>query len=123
MFNPSYRVDKNIGKEEIVKLLIHRYQAPQFLTARYLFLTKDEFGKKDLKTFCDLMARVKQEYPDVVKKIEVRELGDREASSADSQHGMPRYYLVIQDRDVFEHYRQDHFEPAWNDTNYKNVTI
>jgi hypothetical protein len=144
VFNPSYRVDKNIGKEEIVKLLLHRYQAPHFGKARYLFLTKDEFGKQDLETFRELMVSVKREYPGVVGKIEVRELDNRKASSAaemylgerhgefmcvlelkepdlDSQHGMPHYYLVIQDRDVFEHYRQDHFEPAWNNTNSKDV--
>ncbi len=143
VYNPSYQVDKNVGEEEIMKILLHRYQDPHFDRARYLFLTKDDSGQNDLKIFRRLMARVKQEYPDVVKKIEVRELNNKDASSAaemylgkrhgepmgvlelrpalDPQHGVPRYYLVIQDEEVLKYYYQDYFEPAWNDKNTKEV--
>jgi hypothetical protein len=144
VYNPSYRVDRNTGEEEIVKILVHRYQNPSFEKARYLFLTKDASGNADLKTFRRLMAAVRKEYPAVVGKVEVRQLKDLEASSAaemylgtrhgrpmgvmelkepalDPQHGMPHYYLVIDDKNVLDHYYKDHFEPAWNDANAEDV--
>jgi hypothetical protein len=144
VYNPSYRVDRNTGEDEIVKILVHRYQNPSFERARYLFLTKDESGNADLQTFRRLMAAVRRAYPAVVGKVEVRELKNQEASSAgevylgtrhgtpmcvmelkepalDPQHGMPHYYLVIHDEDVLEHYLRDHFEPAWNDKNARDV--
>ncbi len=84
------------------------------------------------------MARVKQEHPSVVKQIEVKELKNRKASleaemylgtrngqkagvlelkelALDPQHGLPHYYLVVDDASVVDHYVEDHFEPAWND--------
>jgi len=144
VYNPSYRVDKNTGEEEIVEIFVHRYQNPRFERARYIFLTKDDPGKADLAIFKRLMASVKQKYPDVTKKVELKELKNREASSeaeiylgirdgkrmgvmelkepsSDPQHGMPHYYLVIHDQEVLEHYTQDHFEAAWNDPNAECV--
>lgn len=146
VYNPSFRVDEETGKNETVKLYLDRYRNQQFDKARYLFLTHDASGKKNLKDFRWLMARVKQEYPGVVNKIEVKELKDKKASLAaemymgkrygepmvvlelqestlDPQHGMPYYYLVIQDEDAFEHYRKYHFDLAWNDANAHEIDI
>lgn len=144
-YNPSYRVDKNTGEKEIVNILLHRYRNPHFDEARYLFLTKDLSGQEDLKIFRKLMAQVKQAYTDVDKKIKVREMKDKEASSAvemylgtrdgmpmgvlelkdptlELKHGMPHYYLIIQDKDVVKYYISEHFELAWNDEeNAKDV--
>jgi hypothetical protein len=144
VYNPSYRVDQNTGADEIVKIFVHRYQNSRFERARYIFLTKDDPGERDLATFHRLMASVKQKYPDVVKKIELKELKNREASSegeiylgmrdgmrmgvmelkepsSDPQHGMPHYYLVIHDQEVLENHILRHFEAAWNDTNAEDV--
>lgn len=146
VYNPSYQVDKYTDEDEIVKVLIHRYQNPHFEKARYLFLTKDDSGKADLEIFRRLMVRVKDAYPNVAKMIKVKVMKNKEAASASemylgerygeqrgvmelkepalgSQHGMPHYYLVINDKDVIEHYIQDHFLPTWNDTNAEEIDI
>lgn len=140
VYNPSYKVDRVSDEEEIVKIFIHRYQDPNFRQARYLFLTGDECGRDELKYFQKLMNRVKQEYPDVVKKITVKEIKEKEAfSEAEmylgsrfgeergvielkepvprSQHGMPHYYLVIDDQEVIKHCRQEHFDLEWGNEN------
>jgi hypothetical protein len=140
VYNPSYRLDQELDRNQTVKIFIKRYQNPDFEKARYLFLTKDAPGKNNLKDFRWLMAQVKQKYPGVVNKIEAKEFKDKNASLAaemylgrrygepmvvlemqesalDPQHGMPYYYLVIQDEDAFEHYRKYQFDLAWNDTN------
>jgi hypothetical protein len=146
VYNPSYQVDKYTDEDEIVKIFIHRYQNPHFEKARYIFLTKDDSGKADLETFRRLMVRVKQAYPDVAKKLRVKEVKNKESYSASemylgirygerrgvmelkepalgSQHGMPHYYLVIDDKEVVEHYLKDHFEPAWNDRDAEDTNI
>jgi hypothetical protein len=137
VYNPSYKVDTNTGEDEIAKILTRRYQDPQFERARYLFLTKDDAGKADLKTFRHLMGLVKQACPHVVNKIEVKELKHMDASSVPEiylgtrfgmpicvmelkepavrpQHGVPHYYLVMHDPEAIEHYRLNHFESVWN---------
>jgi hypothetical protein len=62
-------------------LIYSRYQNPHVEHARYLFLAKDAAGKADLDTFRRLMGLVKQAYPAVVGKIEVKELKNKESSS------------------------------------------
>ncbi len=144
VYNPSYRVDKDTGEKEIVEIFTRRYENPGFERARYIFLTKDDSGKNDLATFRRLMLQVKQKCPSVEKKLELKELKNREASSeaemylgfrdnkwmgvlelkephSDPHHGMPHYYLVIHEEDVLKHYRQDHFEAAWNDANAESI--
>lgn len=133
VYNPSYKVDQYTGDEDIATILARRYQNPHFDKARYIFLTGDVPGQDALKRFHGLMALVKQKCPGVVKKVEVRELTERKASATSEvylgmrdgeptavvelkeshQHGMPHYYLIIHDKDVCDHYHQDHFEPSW----------
>jgi len=144
VYNPSYRVDSNAGDDEIARILVHRYQNPAFEKARYLFLTRDDAGQKDLERFRALMHKVKTQDANVAGKIEIRQLKNRDASSEaemylgtrngrqmgvmelkepalDPQHGLPHYYLVIHDQVALEHYRSDHFDRAWNDETAEEV--
>ena len=144
VFNPSYRVDTNTGNDEIAKIFVRRYQNPAFEKARYLFLTKDAAGQKDLEIFRALMHKVKALDAGIVGKIEVRQVKNRDASSEaemylgtrdgrqmgvielkepalDPQHGLPHYYLVIHDQVALDHYLRDHFERAWNDVAVEEV--
>jgi len=144
VYNPSYRVDKNI-EDGIIKIFVHRYQSTDF-QARYLFLTKDQSGQDDLAAFRRLMAGVKQECPEVVKKIKVKELKTREASSEaelylgtrdgrqlgvmelkepspDPIHGMPDYYLIVHDQEVLRHFHANHFDKAWDHKDATDVQI
>jgi len=144
VYNPSYRVDTYAGEEEIVKIFLFRYQNPAFEGARYIFLTQEAAGQADLETFRRLMARVRQQYPQVTKKIHVKQLKNKKAPSEaemyvgirdgkrigvmelkeptlDPQHGMPDYYLVIHDQEMLEHYLRDHFELAWMDANAVDI--
>ena len=145
MYNPSYQVDKIADEEEIVKMFIHRYRHPHFEKARYLFLTKDDSGKADLEIFKRMMLKVKQTYPEVTGKIKVKEMKNMEACSesemylgsrygeqrgvvelkqpAFAQHGMPHYYLVINDKEVLEHYLKNPIEKAWNDKNATDIDL
>jgi hypothetical protein len=136
VYNPSYRVDNVNDKDEIVKILIHRYQNPRFEKAQYVFFTKDDSGRNALETFREMMTRVQGNCPDAIRKIEVKEWKDKKASLApeiylgnrdgrpmcvlelkepfsDLQHGMPHYYLVVQDKAVIDHYRENYFDSAW----------
>jgi len=144
VYNPSYNVDQYTGEEEIVKIFLYRYQNESFEEARYLFLTQDAAGQGDLATFRRLMGKVKQQYPEVTKKVRVKELKNSSAPSSaemyvgmrdgkrigvmelkepalEPQHGVPHYYLVIHDQEVLEHYLSVHFEPAWMDVNAVEV--
>jgi hypothetical protein len=144
VYNPSYRVDTNTGNDEIARILVRRYQNPAFEKARYLFLTKDAAGQKDLELFRALMHKVKAQDADVVGKIEVRQQKNRDASSEaemylgtrdgrqmgvmelkeqalDPHHGLPHYYLVIHDQVALNRYLRDHFERAWNDAAAEEV--
>lgn len=146
VYNPSYRVDTIVNEDEIVKILLDRYRNPNFKEARYVFLTGDKAGQDDLSRFCELMKRVKQACPDVARKVRVREVKTKESSSAceiylgtrygrdravmelkepvlGAEHGMPHYYLIIDDKDVVEHYLKNHFEPAWNDKSAEDRDI
>jgi hypothetical protein len=142
-YNPRYLVDKNLDeekedREKIVKLFIRRYQNPEFVKAQYLFLTGDDSGKEALEYFRDLMQQVKKQCKDVVGKVQVKEMKEKAASSEAEMYlgrrhhqpmgvvelrepilnpegGRPHYYLVIYDEEVFEHYRQWHFDQAWDD--------
>lgn len=136
VYNPSYRVDENVTEDEIVKLFVHRYGNPNFHQARYIFLTEDAAGQEDLSHFCRLMKLVKHKCPNVAKKVLVKEIKNKKSASTcemylgtrygsnravmelrepGSEHGMPHFYLVIDDENIFKHYLKDHFEPAWND--------
>lgn len=136
VYNPSYQVEAVGDQDKIVETFIDRYRSPNFKEARYLFLTGDDSGKNDLADFQQLMKRVKQEQPNVVEKIRVKEMKGKEASSEPemylgtrfgklrgvmelkeptigSLHGMPYYYLVIDDEDVIRHYLNNHFDKEW----------
>jgi hypothetical protein len=146
VYNPAYRVDEDTGEQEIVSILARRYQDPRFRKAQYLFLTKDVAGQKDLKTFCQLMTGVKHHCPDVVSKIQIKQMSNKAASSAPEMylgtrrgekvcilelkgptlgatHGTSHHYLIIRDKKVIEHYLVDHFQLAWDDAAAENVKI
>jgi ribosomal protein S18 acetylase RimI-like enzyme len=143
VYNPSYRVDRETGEDNVVEILLQRYRDKKFLLARYIFLTKGD--EQDLTTFRRLMARVKHDYPQVVDKIRVKVRRDQEPSSAAEMYmgdrdqmrnavvelkdpvlgphrGMPLYYLLIHDESVLEHL-QTHFNAAWNDSDTNNEEI
>jgi len=146
VYNPSYRVDEDTGEKEIVNILSRRYQDPRFVKAQYLFLTKDIAGQNDLRTFCRLMTGVERHCPDVVNKIQIKQISKKAASSAPEmylgtrrgervcvlelkgptlgkQHGTSHYYLIIHDEKVIEHYLVDHFQPAWDDATAEKVEV
>ena len=148
VYNPSYKPDKEIGETEIVKIFVRRYQNPLFVKAEYLFLTSDHHGLDALETFRRLMAGVKQVYPGVVSRIEVRQIKEKAACSApeiylgerqyldeaaepmcvlelkgptsSQQHGVSRYYFVIRDTAAKE-YLLDQFKQAWNDESAREI--
>jgi len=144
VYNPAYKVDENIGEGRIVDILIRRYQDPLFVKAQYLFLTADVAGQNELKTFRRLMTGVYGKYPEVINKIQVKEMKNKTATSApemylgerrgervgvlelkgptlDQQHGTSHYYLLINDEEVIKHYLFDHFQPAWEDATCAKV--
>lgn len=146
VYNPSYRVDNQVKEDEIVNLLVHRYRDPNFEEARYLFLTGDDAGCEDLKRFSRLMKRVQKHCPNVHKKVLVKEIKTEKSGSAcemylgtrygnhravlelkapgiHSEHGMPEYYLVIDDDDLVKHYLRSHFEPAWESASAKDRDV
>src|ERR1700682_4972654 len=87
VYNPSYKVDIRTGKHQSVQTFLRRYQHPRFDKAQYLFLTHDADGENALKVFRGLMLEVQQHFPDVRKKIEVRQNKKKKACSA------PEMYL------------------------------
>ena len=135
VYNPSYRVENQVKEDEIVKIFVDRYQDSNFKEARYLFLTGDEAGCEDLKRFSKLMKRVQEQCPNVHKKILVKEINEKAGSACEmylgkrydnhravlelkaprmhSEHGMPEYYLVIDDDEIVNHYVKAHFDMAW----------
>lgn len=138
VYNPAYKVDENIGEKRIVDILTRRYQDPLFVQAQYLFLTGDVAGQNELQTFRRLMTGVRGKYPEVINKIQVKQMKSKAATSApemylgerrgdrvgvlelkgptlDQQHGTSHYYLLINDDEVIKHYLFDHFQQAWED--------
>jgi hypothetical protein len=99
-------------------------------------LTKDDDGKNELNKFRALMRETRKLCPQVVEKLEVKELTDK-ASSEDSEiyrgtrndiwtsvveakekvltggQGTPRYYLVITDREINNRLK-DQFQVDWS---------
>lgn len=146
VYNPSYKVDNQVKEDKIVKTFVDRYRDPNFEEARYLFLTGDTAGCEDLTRFSKLMKRVQKQCPDVQNKILVKEIKTKKASAAcemylgtrygshravlelkapemHSEHGMPEYYLVIDDAEIVEHYLKLHFEPAWESQNAQDRDV
>lgn len=139
VYNPCYDSEENqagIDQLEIIEtVFIARYRDPNFEKAHYLFLTKDAAGKKDLKKFRDLMAKVKAKCPEVAKKLEVRVLD--KAAAGDSEvyrgtkyggatisvvepaeqaltggRGNPFYYLIVTDAQINRRLREQ-FDAHW----------
>jgi hypothetical protein len=146
VYNPSYHVEEGAGKAKVIQIMAERYMNPKFEQARYVFLTGDQDGKADLMKFRGLMAGVKTAYPDVVAKIEVKELRKEPANSAAEMylgtrdrlptailelrdpalgpsHGKPHYYLIINDEGIIDQYLQKHFNEAWDSADAVRVDI
>jgi hypothetical protein len=143
-YNACYQVEQRPGidsNEIIKKVFVARYADPKFTKACYLFLTKDDAGKGDLEKFRAFMKRVKALCPDVVDKVEVKELQDK-AAREDSEvyrgdknglltsvvepseqaltggRGNPFYYLVITDREMNSRLKEQ-FDALW----HKGATV
>jgi hypothetical protein len=138
-YNPSFKgIEYRPGMdlpELVTRVYIPRYRDARFNKALYLFLTEDEAGRQDLEEFGLLMKQVKESCPDIVRKLEVRELKEK-AASADGEiylgtkeaglfsvvkltnqalireRGVPYYYLIVADNEVNERIK-DHFESEW----------
>jgi hypothetical protein len=139
VYNPCFRVETRPGMDQaklIKEVFVPRYGDSNLTKAYYLFLTKDDDGKNELNKFRALMRETLKLCPQVVAKLEVKELTDK-ASGEDSEvyrgtrndivtsvvepkekvltgrRGEPRYYLVITDRDINERLK-DEFEQDWS---------
>jgi F0F1-type ATP synthase assembly protein I/predicted transcriptional regulator len=139
VYNPCYRVENRPGidqAEVIKKVFVPRYRDSKFKKAFYLFLTKDDTGKNDLNEFRTFVRETRKLCPEVVTKLEVKELTEK-ASGEDSEvyrgmkngilmsvvepreqaltggRGTPYYYLMITDHDINERLK-DQFERDWS---------
>ena len=138
-YNPSYRLEDLLGKdgqEQAVARLIQRYRAKNFKRARYLFLTGDDAGRDDLRSFRRYMKEVHKAVPAVEQLVEVHELKEKGAlheaevyigvrhgrpaaivemtgsALGGKQRGAPDYYLDIHDKDAIDHL-QKAFDDHW----------
>ena len=88
-YNPCYRMENCAGQQhdESVDVFLARYADPRFKKARYLFLTGDPDGKRDLDDFKAIMRDVYAKAKIVKGKIEVRQI-DTGSSGAEVYFGI-----------------------------------
>lgn len=138
-YNPSFQgIEYRPGMELpelITKVYVPRYRDARLKKALYLFLTKDEAGRKDLEEFGLIMNQVKALCPEALRKLEVKELKEKAAcddgeiyrgtknagmisalkstqQALTRGRGVPYYYLIITD-DEINGRLSDHFESEW----------
>jgi hypothetical protein len=135
-YNPSYRLQSLVGDDHVYAILVDRFRDPRFEHARYIFLTGDDLGRRDLQNFVTLMKRVRTQCPEVAATVQVRVIRDKTATSDAEMylgiqdrrlvcileprepalgptHGAPHYYLIIHKKKVIEDHLQTYFDNAW----------
>jgi len=138
-YNPAYAIEKksvltDAEKALIKEVYVPRYKAVGNCTARYLFLTRDEEGKKSLEKFKELMIKVAAGSPNTVKSLHVKEIKTEHAATHDEiyfgtqhgrpvvihelsapldSHGQPSFYYVSESADLFEACRNN-FDAEWD---------